>query len=323
MRPLERSKIKRILVVSLTNIGDVILTLPVVDILKRDFPSSEISISIGPKAATLFSQNPHLKNVYIYDKKQSTLKTIAWMFELRREKFDLVVDLRNSAIPFLIGARNRTPVDGLRNFEGHMRDKHLSRLNRIHPVGGLPDRIYALFLTEKDQRFVHELLIRELEGAHPYVVMAPGSAYKKKRWPLGNFAQLGDELQKFYGVKIVCVGDQRDREIVETMAQQMKVKPVNLAGMTTLIQTAGVIKDAALVISNDSAPLHLSSYLDRPTLALFGPSDPAKYGPWGRQARYLKADSLDADGNADITTINVDMVFQCINYNDGKFSFTV
>ena len=318
MRPLEKSKIKKILVVSLTNIGDVILTLPVVDILKSDFPRSEISISIGPKAETLFSQNPHLKNIYIYDKKQPTLKTIAWMFELRKEKFDLVVDLRNSAIPFLIGARHRTPVDTMKNYEGHMRDKHLSRLKTVHAFGGLADKKYALFLTEKDQRYVHELLIRQLEGAVPYVVMAPGAAYKRKRWPLANFLKLAEQLEKNCQIRTVFIGDQKDKELIGQIPKHMT--GINLAG-TTLIQSAGIISRASLVISNDSAPMHLSSYLDRPTLGLFGPSDPAKYGPWGYNAHYLRASAKDNDGNDDINSISVEQVMDAISFSGEKFSF--
>ncbi len=97
-----KSEIKKILVVSLTNIGDVILTFPVIDILKKDFPSAKLSIVIGPKAESLFFKNPYLDKIHIFDKHQPPLKSLSWIGELRRERFDLVVDLRNTAIPFLI-----------------------------------------------------------------------------------------------------------------------------------------------------------------------------------------------------------------------------
>jgi len=101
-KSLKKSKIRKILVISLTNIGDVILTFPVIDILKRDFSSAKLSVVIGPKAESLLKGNPHLENIYIFDKRQPFLKTVAWVNELRKEKYDLVVDLRNTAIPFLI-----------------------------------------------------------------------------------------------------------------------------------------------------------------------------------------------------------------------------
>ena len=105
---LNKSEINKILVISLTNIGDVILTFPVIDILKEDFPSAKLSIVIGPKAESLFCDNPHLEKVHIFNKHQLPFKTLRWVLGMRKEHFDLVVDLRNTAIPFMISPRYRT-----------------------------------------------------------------------------------------------------------------------------------------------------------------------------------------------------------------------
>jgi len=76
--------------VSLTNIGDVILTFPVIDIIRNDFPSAKLFVVIGPKAETLLKGNPYLEKCYIFDKHQSALKSLSWIKALRQEHFDLV-----------------------------------------------------------------------------------------------------------------------------------------------------------------------------------------------------------------------------------------
>ena len=87
----DKTKIENILVVSLSNIGDVILTFPVIDVLRHDFPGSKISIVIGPKAQSLLVGNPNFSQIFIYDKHQSVLGKIRFVRELQMKKFDLIV----------------------------------------------------------------------------------------------------------------------------------------------------------------------------------------------------------------------------------------
>src|SRR5438128_14496 len=125
-KPLDHSLIKNILVISLSNIGDVILTCPAIDILCRDFPSAQVTVVIGPKAATLLEGNARLR-VVVYDKHMPWAGQWHWFNTMRRECFDLVVDLRNTLLPFFLNTRVRTRPQG-QSFKGHMRQKHLDRL---------------------------------------------------------------------------------------------------------------------------------------------------------------------------------------------------
>ena len=99
---INKSTIKKILVISLSNIGDIVLTLPVIDILRHDFSDAKVSVVIGAKGEPLLKGNPIFENIYIYIKRQPLKDLFAWMGKLRRENFDLVVDLHNTAIPFVV-----------------------------------------------------------------------------------------------------------------------------------------------------------------------------------------------------------------------------
>jgi len=284
----EKSDIKKILVISLTNIGDVVLTFPVVDILKRDFPSAKISIIVGPKAQSLLTKNSNFEMVYVFNKSQHFLRSMKWVWELRNEEFDLVVDLKNSAVPFFLFPKHRTTFFDFIPKQIHMRDKHLMRLKSVYEYKSDLSDIFSLLPTEKDKSYVRKIQLEEIMETRKYVVVAPGSADPNKRWTQQGFAQVSDELSKLYNVKIVFVGDEQDRKIAQQVNKIMESDAVNLCGRSTLIQLAEIIRDSLLTITNDSAPMHLASYLKVPVLAFFGPSDPKKYGPWGPNSFYIQ-----------------------------------
>jgi len=312
-------KVKKVLVISLTNIGDVILTLPVMDILRRDFKGAELSVVIGPKAASLLAHNPRLKKVYIYDKHQPVATTIRWVWELRRQSFDLVVDLRNSFTPFLIAARRRTPAAKIRQEGLHMREKHLQRLRTVHDYDPQKAKDSILYISSDDRKYVEHLLENALGAKRSFVAIAPGSAYHAKRWNEANFARLVEEINIRFQVPVVFVGDDKDSAFVRKINALLPIAEADLTGQTTLIQLAELIARSALIISNDSAPMHLASYLNRPVLALFGPSDPLKYGPWSETSGYVRAGGKEAA--FDINTITPQALVGRLDF-DGK-DFTV
>lgn len=283
-----KSGIHNILVISLTNIGDVILTLPVVDILKNDFPAAKLSVVVSPKAASLLEGNPHLEKVYIFDKQQSVYQTILWICELRRQHFDLVIDLRHTAIPFFISAKYKTPVIRANRGDAHMRDKHLLRLRSVYLYDAVPEAGCVLFVSDENRRYARGLVQERLDEHQRYVVVAPGAADQAKRWAGKYFTEVCYNLIKKYYVKVVFVGDESDRRIAQRIVEMLGEGTLNLCGQTNLIQLAEVLRHALLVIANDSAPMHLASYLDVPVLALFGPTDALKYGPWSSNSRYLR-----------------------------------
>src|SRR5260370_30076194 len=105
----KKSAPKRILVVSMTNIGDVVLTCPVIDILCRDFPLARMDVVVGPKAVSLFEGNPYLR-VKMFDKRAPLRQKFTWFSNLRMERYDCVVDLRRTMLPILLVPRYATPV---------------------------------------------------------------------------------------------------------------------------------------------------------------------------------------------------------------------
>ncbi|MBF0122321.1 MAG: glycosyltransferase family 9 protein [Candidatus Omnitrophica bacterium] len=279
-----KSKVEKILLVSLTNIGDVILTFPVFDVLRERFPEAEISVVVGPKARSLLEDNPHVYRLYVYDKRASVKEQWRWLRSVRSQDFDLVVDLRNSMMPFLVKGRVLTrPVLGCKP-KCHMKDKHMGRLDLVlKDVTPSRSRL-ALYVSSSDEKYAHGLL----KGRKDYVVLAPGAADDRKRWSEERFAEIGKYLMRNYKAGIVIVGDKNDAKIAERLLKNGSQGIVNIAGQTNLPQLGAVLKGAKLAITNDSGIMHMASYLNIPVIALFGPTDPECYGPWSGNRYVLR-----------------------------------
>ncbi len=273
---LSRSlKVNRVLLISLSNIGDVVMTFPVFDALGTAFPDAAIDVVVGPKAVAFFKGNPYLSRLIPFNKRMLPLETLQWLAELRRTHFDLVIDLRNTFFPFLIRAKTVTSPF-FHPDRMHMKDKHLARLTHVLGKPASFSARRAIVLASEDKLSVKKLL----GGWQDYVVIAPGAADARKRWMEAGFAAL---LEYFHerGQAVVFVGDKADRLIADRLMPRVSGGVLNLCGQTTLLELAGILENAALALVNDSGIMHLASYLDRPVLALFGPTDPFLYGPWG------------------------------------------
>jgi heptosyltransferase-2 len=272
-----KSSVKNIFVISLTNIGDVVMTAPVVDILLRDFPHAKMTIMTGPKAVSLFEGNPRVKAIS-YDKHATLTQKKIWFSILRKCHFDVVIDLRNTVLPILLMPHFSTfPV--IRGpFHGHLKDKHLRRLKDVYdyPDLVLPQR--AIVATDEDKGLFDKILAPFVKG-QPYALIAPTTADSAKRWNADGFAEVAKVLSERYC--IVFSGDKNDVELIKGIQQKMGGKPsLSLAGQTNLRQLGYFLSRSSLAITHDSGALHLASYFNVPTVALFGPTNPAESRPW-------------------------------------------
>ncbi len=261
-------KPKRVLLVSLSNIGDVVLTFPVFDALRAGFPEAAIDVVVGQKAAGFFSGDLRAGRVIVYDKGMSVARLLAWAGELRCQRYDIVVDLRNTLLPFVLNA-GRVTFPSLAGAGMHMKEKHFSRLASL-PVKFDPDPARAALALTSAERSACARLTGGKEG---FVLVAAGAADQKKRWHEDGFLQVIRHVRS-RGYGVVLVGDRHDRDVSERMVRALPEGVVDLCGRTTLRELAGVVERAFFAVTNDSGIMHVASYFGKPVVALFGPTDP-------------------------------------------------
>lgn len=298
--------INKILFITLSNIGDCILTLPVLDTLRANFPHAEITVVAGPRPKEIFLDNPAINELIIFDKYSGLTDKKNLFNKLKKQHFDMVVDLRNSFLGAILPAKYKiSPFLPVPKNLRHMKERHLYKTERLisQAVGLKPPACLSgrqavskvqgnsLRIKREDEEYVNNILQESgVTGRDKIIVVAPGARSHIKRWPQEKFAQLVPALIKEFGVKVILTGDKEDSAIAKYIAERARDNVLDLSGKTNLAQLAILLKKCRLIISNDSAILHLASYLNIPIVAIFGPTSEIKYGPWSQVCRIVKRD---------------------------------
>jgi len=280
--------INKILFITLSNIGDVILSLPVLDALRENFPSALITVMAGQRTQEIFEHNPFIHNFILYDKKWPLRKKIELFFKLKKEKFDLVIDLRHSLYGGLVPAKLKTPTFFriIPKEIKHMKKRYLYLVRKIIPEIK-ETKIKSFYTDENDERYIQDLLRENnIKTEDKIIVVASGARSHLKCWQREKFVNLINELKKDF--KIILVGDKDDTEINSYIFERTKDNVFDFTGKTTLRELAILLKKAELLITNDSAVMHLGGYLNISIVAIFGPTDDEKYGPWSEKFLVVK-----------------------------------
>jgi lipopolysaccharide heptosyltransferase II len=284
--------INKVLFFTLSNFGDVILTLPVLDALRAEYPQALITVVVGPRAAEVFGNNPYINDLIIYDKYAPLKEKIKLFSRLKKERFDLVVDLRNTLYGALLPARFRTsPFLRMPRDIRHMKQRNLYRLRMALKQNGLWATVKEkiLYISPKDKDYINTLIEEGgIKSNHQIIVVSPAAGGKTRRWPRENFIQLCKALAADY--MIILIGRKQDKALTAYIKDKASSgKVFDFAGLTNLGQLAWLLKRASLVVVCDTGILQLASYLDTPIVALFGPSDEQRYGPWSSRFKIVSA----------------------------------
>jgi heptosyltransferase II len=280
----------KILFITLSNIGDCILTLPVLDSLREKYPQAKITCLVPPRPQEIFVHNPAVEKVIIFDKQTRLIDKIKLFFSLSKEQFDVVVDLRNSFFGAFLPAKKRSSP--LRRIPGkikHAKDRHLFWAG--FSGYSLKNRKYqSLLITPQDSNYIQSILNEQKSGdSTKLIVVAPGSRSLIKCWDKQNYAELCSQLIQ-EGWQIILVGDKADQSVCSYLKERSPAGILDLCAKTTIGQLAALLKKAQLLITNDSAVMHLASYLNVAVVSIFGPTDEKKYGPWSEKSVAIKKD---------------------------------
>ncbi len=275
------TQVQRILFITLSNLGDVILTTPVLSLLRGNFPEANITVLVGPRAHPVLAGSSLTDEIIIYDKESSWLDKWKLVKGLRSSHFDLVVDLKNSAVPFLLNSRVKTSCfrSGFKEIISK-REQHLAMLRHFEKELPLDygKSVPFDFFSESDLAAVkNKLLARNIESHH-LILMAPGANTHLKRWHAEGFASVADRLIREQKKKVVLIGAASDRAVIDEILQYAHERLADFSGETTMRQLAALLSLSDLLVANDSSPMQLAYEMKIPVAAIFGPTDERKFG---------------------------------------------
>ncbi|MDD4894003.1 MAG: glycosyltransferase family 9 protein, partial [Candidatus Omnitrophica bacterium] len=283
----------KILFITLSNIGDCILSLPVLDALKENFTQAEITVLSGPRPQEIFQDNPNINKLIVFDKRSSIKEKIKLFNTLRKERFDMIIDLRNSFLGAILPAKYKiSPFLDIPEHVKHMKQRHLFRLQSLSSKLKTSAAIRSsIYIKPEDEKYINNILKENnITGDDTIIIVAPGARSHIKRWGQDKFVELIPSLIREFGAKIILAGDKADAPNNKYIAGRLGHQVLDLSAKTNIAQLAALLKKSRLVITNDSAILHMAGYLDIPTLAIFGPTNEIKYGPWPGVSSIVKKD---------------------------------
>ena len=307
MTVFKREEIKKILVIKLRAIGDVLLSTPVLKNLRHNFKDAEIDFLTEPPSREIIEGNPYVDNLIIFDRGD---KSLGRFLNLRCKNYDLVIDLfcnpRSALMTFISGARYR--VGYAFRGRGYAYNIKLKPREEVHHnVEFNLDALRALGLEiidenpylpidESAENFAEKFFNENDLKNKLTVALIPTGTWETKRWGLEKFAELGDIVAENFNAKILIIwGNEKEFEEAKKLLSFMTTKPIILP-RTSLKQLGAILKRCSFTIANDSGPMHISAVVGTPTLGIFGPTNPHAQGPFGEKHLWVRNEEIDCLG---------------------------
>ncbi|HKV36304.1 MAG TPA: lipopolysaccharide heptosyltransferase II [Pyrinomonadaceae bacterium] len=306
------NEIKRVVVRGTNWVGDSVMTVPALRALRRVLPEAEITLVVRPSAKGIFEDVDFIDQLLIYDRRNA-LSIIPMVREWRKRQFDLAVLFQNAfeaaLIPFLASVPIRL---------GYATESRQALLT--HPLA-LPDWrstrhevfYYLYLITALEQMLFGKSEICEsvpdtslqvsdarkseatnllraygVREGEPVVALVPGSINSRaKRWPAESYAALADRLIDSQR-QVLLIGSPDEADVTRDVTSRMQQQPVVLTGKTSLDQITAILSLVDLVVTNDTGPAHIAAALGRPTLVIFGPTNPLTTRPFAPEAEILR-----------------------------------
>lgn len=311
-------RFQKILIVKISSLGDILHSFHTVSLLKKYCPESEIDWLVNSAHQEAVAYCPYVSKTILFPRKElgkiSTFPSTALSLikELRKKRYDLVIDLQGllrSAFfswtansPIVAGFakpkeflatffyNRRIKICGAKNM--HVIEKNIRLVSQLLDVPfEIPEISVPVHIVHSESA-KKKLSDKGISDGCGYFCIAPGTRWPSKQWPPEFFAKVANWIiKKNPDIKVVILGSQAEIPLAKTIEQIISpFVPVNMCGLTGIGEIFEIIRNASLLIANDSGPVHIASALGVPTIAMFGPTDPIRSGPYGKIHRVFQPD---------------------------------
>jgi heptosyltransferase I len=322
---------KRFLVVRLGSLGDIVHTFPAVAGLRESFSSSDIVWLTHPRWVELIEASGLTTEIWPVDSRDlsSVRKVLA---KIRSQTWDAAIDYqglwKSALLPFLGGARKRIGFSSLTIREYGVpilytdrvscRAAHIAEQNgelNLHAGASKPVGNVTLNVSASDEKVLRDQMAKDRTTR--YIVLSPGGGWRSKCWPADRFGALSQIIHDRLGIRCVINYGPGEKLLVSAVkAASGDSQPLAYDG--ELGQLMVLLRNAACIVGGDTGPLHLAVALGTPAVALFGPTDPARNGPYPPReivlrsphavTTYTRGDTTEAS----LLEISVDQVFEAL-----------
>ncbi len=287
----------RILLVSTTALGDSLWATPFIEALKKKYPSSYLAILTSSIGHEVFNNNPFINEIFSF-KRSLLFAFFSLFYQLRKRKIQMVISLHSSqrlALPLcsIIGAEKIIATEGKnKGLDILLTDKIMDR--RHHELFRRKDLFSHLHLSDfslKTSFYPTKnafFFIQPFLPDRPFIIFHPGAKDGYKQWPAFSYIQLGKLIQQSYGLPLYITGTKNEAPLAKKIAENIP-SAQSVAGFFTIDQLSVFFQKSALVITNDTGPMHLSVSVKTKTIAIFCPTLPDLSAPIDKELIHIFA----------------------------------
>lgn len=321
---LTNIKANKILIIKSGAIGDVLMSTPFLRALKKRFPSAEIDYLTGTISAKVLEGNKNISNLITinseYFHSLNLLHKIELLNKIKKKEYDLCFILDKSWLANMLIWFSRIPIRiGFdRLGEGFANNTNIKYRELKHEIEYYLELAYSvgakeeknknleLNLSEEDKKLAEEFFkknkIKNAIAITPGGGKNPGVGVDLTRiWPEQNFVELINMLED---KKIILIGGEQDKELCEriilSVKEKLKENPINLAGQTSLKQSAAIMQKCSFIITNDTGPMHIASAVNDRVISIFGPTHPLRKAPLNKKSKWIWNDENKYDWRCDV-----------------------
>ncbi len=306
--------VKNILLIRTDRIGDVVLSLPMLPVLRQHFPSAKITMMVRRYTKELVERHPCVDEVMVWEAngERSLMQNVSLLKKkqfdvaiLPYPRFNLALIMFLAGIPIRVGTgyrwysflMNRKIFEHRKDAKRHEVEYNLNLLSAIGiDLTGKPQFEFAIPVDV--QNAVEQVMRSDGILDSRFAVLHAGSGGSARDWSVENFAKLGDELQSAVNIKVVLTGEKNEKKLVETLASKMKSTPINYTGQFSLQELGALVRRASVFVSNSTGPLHIASMVGTPVVAFYPPiiqCSPVRWGPYTEKKRVFTADNTTCE----------------------------
>jgi len=298
---------EKILLIRFGSLGDVVLTLPVVEAVRRSFPNAYIAMLVSDKCANIVSADPRFNEIITFRRSAKGKEGLAEMhriiYLLRERKFDVSIDMQRKFRSAYLAYKGKIetrigyhqPFGFLCNIKipdkvnKHSVDRNL---DLIKPLGiDSAERVPKIYLSDEDRDFAKNIFDSYGITSNDKVLgIFPGAGWRPRCWLPERFAKIADLAMNIENAKVIVFCGPDESDIVDEVVKNMDNKPFVMKEKVTQRQLASMIEKVDVMLSNDTGPMHISVGVGTTTVALFGPGNHIKFQPIGEKHAIIRKD---------------------------------
>ena len=299
----------QVLFVTSNRIGDCVISSGIIREIGRQIPGAEITVACGRPPAPFFRSAPGVARVIVLDKKKAAGHWFDLWKQVRGTHWALVIDIRGSALGYLLRANRRIVYN-------RSHETGLAKVDMVTRLMGAPAPLEPeLFIDEKARAEAAAVIDPALTtGSGPIIALAPIAHQPGKSWPADRWGELVERLKaepRFAGWRFMPVGGPGDRPPATPALEAAGPLAIDFVGKGDILASAAAIDRATLFVGNDSGLMHVAAAAGKPTLGLFGPTEWWLYGPRGPRTSIAASNPVRGEF-APIEALTTDRVFEAV-----------